>query len=75
MSAEPSLETKIAVLESRFEDLMKRVDTSASKMDQLIEQLGKVSNKLTGFSVYYKALWPVVTILVGVIGWLAGVKF
>ena len=75
MASEPSLETRIAVLESRFDDLMQRVDNSASKMDKLIDQLAGVSNKLTGFSVYYKVLWPVVTILVGVVGWLAGVKF
>ena len=69
------METQVAVLKVRFEDLLEKVDRNAGKMDQLIERLDKLNNRLTGFGVYFKVLWPTVTVLVGIIGWLAGVKF
>lgn len=76
---------RLAVLESKVEDLRSDYDKIESKMDRILatvtsnkdmltEEMDKLGNSVGKYATYNKTLWPIVTILVAVISWLLGTR-
>ena len=68
MTDEEKEKERLAVLESKVEDLRADFGEIKSTLKEMNETLGSNRNMLARYITYNKVLWPIVTVCVSLVG-------